>query len=149
MRSPADPSDSLFDDPAGPGSTRVRPADHDEGLVRLGRQLPPSVYLGTSSWSFPGWQGIVYGAAYGESLLAREGLAAYAQHPVLRLAGIDRSFYQPLPRSEFVRYASQVPPGFRFLVKAPALVADAVARSERGAPTEPNPHFLDAVAATE
>jgi uncharacterized protein YecE (DUF72 family) len=149
MRSPADSSDSLFDDPAGPGSARVRPADHEESLVRLGRQLPPSVYLGTSSWSFPGWQGIVYGAAYGESLLAREGLAAYAQHPVLRLAGIDRSFYQPLPRSEFARYANQVPPGFRFLVKAPALVADAVARSERGAPTEPNPHFLDAVAAIE
>lgn len=148
MPSPADPSDSLFDDPP-PGTARVRPADHDEGLNRLGRQLPPSVYLGTSSWSFPGWQGIVYGAAYGESLLAREGLAAYAQHPILRLAGIDRSFYQPLPRSDYARYASQVPPGFRFLVKAPALVADAVARGERGAPTEPNLHFLDAVVATE
>jgi uncharacterized protein YecE (DUF72 family) len=142
MPSRADSSDSLFDDPAGPGSVRVRPADHDESLIRLGRQLPPSVYLGTSSWSFPGWQGIVYGAAYGESLLAREGLAAYAQHPVLRLAGIDRSYYQPLPRSEFARYASQVPPGFRFLVKAPARVTDAVARGERGAPMEPNEHFV-------
>ena len=77
------------------------------------------------------------------------GLAAYAQHPLLRLVGIDRGYYQPLPRSDFVRYASQVPTGFRFLVKAPALVADAFMRGERGAPAEPNPYFLDVGAAIE
>jgi uncharacterized protein YecE (DUF72 family) len=149
MRLNADPPDSLFDDPAGPVPGRVRPAEHDDVLVRLGRHLPPSVYLGTSSWSFPGWQGIVYGDTYGESTLAREGLVAYSQHPVLRAVGIDRSFHQPLPRSELARYASQVPPGFRFLVKAPALVTDAFARGERGAPTATNPYFLDSSAATE
>lgn len=145
----ADPPDSLFDDPDDPAPARVRPATYDEALVRLGRQLPSSVYFGTSSWSFPGWQGIVYRDAYSESMLARDGLAAYSLHPVLRAVGIDRSFYQSLPRTEFARYAGQVPSGFRFLVKAPALVADAFARGDRGAPTEPNPHFLDADAATE
>lgn len=143
-----DPSDSLFDDPAVPPA-RVRAAPVDDELVRLGRHLPASVYLGTSSWSFPGWRGIVYGDSYSESTLAREGLAAYAQHPLLRLAGIDRSFHQPLPAVDYARYAAQVPAGFRFLIKAPALVTDASVRGERGAPAQPNPHFLDAQAASE
>jgi uncharacterized protein YecE (DUF72 family) len=145
------PSDSLFDDELpptrGPGS--IRPAEVEESIQRLGRQLPASVHLGTSSWSFPGWQGIVYGDACSESSLARHGLAAYAQHPLLRLVGIDRGYYQPLPRSEFERYASQVSSDFRFLVKAPALVADSHMRGERGAPGEPNPYFLDVSTAVE
>jgi uncharacterized protein YecE (DUF72 family) len=145
---PNDPSDSLFDDPVSPVA-RVRAATPDDELVRIGRHLPSSVYLGTSSWSFPGWRGIVYDDSYSEATLAREGLAAYAQHPLLRLAGIDRSFHQPLPEEVYARYAGQVPPGFRFLVKAPARVTDAVVRGERGAQAHPNPHFLDAAAATE
>jgi len=124
MRSHADPSDSLFEDPAGPGPAHVRPAEPDDALVRLGRHLPPSVFLGTSSWSFPGWQGIVYGDAYGESALAREGLAAYSQHPVLRAVGIDRSFYQPLPRPSSRATRGRFRRASAFLVKAPALIAD-------------------------
>ncbi|HTN50243.1 MAG TPA: DUF72 domain-containing protein [Burkholderiaceae bacterium] len=135
-------ADSLFDDDAA--APRVRAAEVDDAIVRLARQLPASVYLGTSSWSFPGWQGIVYGTEYNESQLARDGLRAYARHPLLRMVGIDRGYYQPLPVRELERYAQQVPETFRFLVKAPALVTDATHRGERGAPTEPNPHFLDA-----
>jgi uncharacterized protein YecE (DUF72 family) len=152
MQSRPVPPDSLFDDEIPPttrGVASVRAAEVDDAIVRLGRQLPASVHLGTSSWSFPGWQGIVYGDACSESALARVGLAAYAQHPLLRLVGIDRGYYQPLPRSDFARYASQVPAGFRFLVKAPALVADAFMRGERGAPAEPNPYFLDVGTAVE
>lgn len=152
---PATPSDSLFDDDPAPGTPApgpaggVAPAWLDEGLFRLGRQLPPSVYLGTSSWSFPGWQDLVYSRQYGEAQLARHGLEAYAQHPVLRAAGIDRGFYQPLAVADYARYASQVPEGFRFLVKAPALVTDAVTRRERGAPAEDNAYFLDPAAAID
>ena len=153
---PATPSDSLFDDdesaPGTPGpgpAGAVAPAWLDEGLFRLGRQLPSSVHLGTSSWSFPGWRDIVYSRHYTEAQLARHGLTAYAQHPLLRTVGIDRGYYQPLAVADFARYASQVPPEFRFLVKAPALVSDAVTRRERGAPAEANPHFLDAAAAVD
>lgn len=121
----------------------VRPAEFGDALLRLGRQLPASVFLGTSSWSFPGWQGIVWGDAYSESSLARGGLSAYAQHPLLRLAGIDRSYHRPLPATEFARYAAQVPRSFRFLVKAPALITDSHLRGERGQPGESNPYFLD------
>lgn len=116
---------------------------HDEWL-RLGERLPRRVFLGTSSWSFPGWSGIVYGSTATESALARHGLGAYAHHPVLRAVGIDRSFYQPLDAGQYARYASQVPDNFRFLVKAPAIVTDPALRSERGAPVQDNPDFLDA-----
>ena len=155
MSGPVPPSDSLFDDEPvpdaprpGPGSA-IAPAWLDETLFRLGRQLPPSVYLGTSSWSFPGWQDIVYSRHYTEAQLARSGLAAYAQHPILRTVGIDRSFYQPLAAADYARYAGQVPEAFRFVVKAPALVSDAVVRRERGAPADINPYFLDPAAATD
>lgn len=144
----------FFDDdgpaaPPGPPAGPVEPSAYSEALARLGRQLPREVYLGTSSWSFPGWQGLVYAGAFSEAQLAREGLRAYAQHPVLRAVGIDRAFYQPLPAAEFARYARQVPQGFRFLVKAPALLTDAVRRGEGGAAQDDNPRFLDAAAAAE
>src|SRR5512137_2517700 len=155
MSPPASASDSLFGDEPVPGSPPpsqsvvVAPAWLDESLFKLGRQLPPSVYLGTSSWSFPGWQDIVYSRQYTEAQLARHGLAAYSQHPVLRSVGIDRSFYQPLAVADYARYAGQVPEEFRFVVKAPSLVSDAVVRRERGAPADDNPHFLDPTAAID
>jgi uncharacterized protein YecE (DUF72 family) len=67
----------------------------------------------------------------------------------LRCVGIDRSFYQPLASADYARYAQQVPADFRFVVKAPALVSDLTIRTERGAPAEANPHFLDPRAALE
>lgn len=153
------PSDDLFDpdpDPR-PGSAgrdaprargqRIAASAPDEDLRRLGRRLPHGVYLGTSSWSFGGWRGIVYGEDATEAQLARDGLPAYAQHPVLRAVGIDRSFYRALSAAQFAAYAAQVPEDFRFLVKAPAQVADAVLRGEAGAPERDNPHFLDAALA--
>jgi len=142
---------SLFDLPPEPArrAGNVEPAAIDEDLLRLARRLPRSVYLGTSSWSFPGWQRIVYGGAHTEVQLARLGLAAYGRHPLLRAVGIDRGFYQPLTREQYAGYASQVPEDFRFLVKAPALVTDALLRGERGAPAAENPSFLDPVLARE
>lgn len=128
----------------------VEPAEFDESLTRLGRLLPSNVYLGTSSWFFPGWRGLVWRSdgtsQYSESQLARHGLRAYAQHPLFRCAGIDRTFYQPLTVSEYAGYANQVPADFRFAVKAPAMVTDALMRGKRGEPVQPNPLFLDASA---
>ena len=81
--------------------------------------LPPNVHLGTSSWSFPGWNGLVYDGAYSQGILAKRGLAAYAQHPLFRTVGIDRTYYRPIPTKAFAEYADMVPEGFRFLAKAP------------------------------
>ena len=92
--------------------------DVPEELQAVARRLPARVYLGTSSWSFPGWAGLVYDREVSKEKLAREGLSAYACHPLLRAVGIDRTYYAPLTASEFARYAAAVPDGFRFLVKA-------------------------------
>lgn len=98
----------------------VGPAEQPEEVRALGEHLPPGLYLGTSSWTFPGWmgKGLVYDRQATPARLSREGLAAYAQHPVLRTVGVDRTFYAPIPAAAFAGYAAQVPPGFRFLVKA-------------------------------
>ncbi|MFP2931536.1 DUF72 domain-containing protein [Pyxidicoccus sp. 3LG] len=130
----------------------VGPAPVPENLSSLGQHLPQGVYLGTSSWTFPGWSGLVFDHAASASQLAREGLAAYAHHPVLRTVGIDRTFYGPIPASGFAEYAEQVPPSFRFLVKAHEVCT--MARfplherygAHRG---QPNDRFLNATYAAE
>lgn len=151
-------SDDLFgavpEATTNPGRSRtwqkpIGAAIADAGTLDLGRRLPAQIHLGTSSWSFPGWAGIVYDTVARESQLAKSGLAAYARHPLLRSVGIDRSFYQPLAAAEYAAYAAQVPPDFRFLVKGPALVCDEMRRDQTGRGTAPNPHFLDAQAAFE
>ena len=128
----------------------VLAAPVDDALKALGQALPVGVYLGTSSWSFPGWAGMVYGAAYTDVQLARRGLAAYAAHPLLRTVGIDRTFYAPISETAFRGYAKQareIAPGFRFLVKAPMLFTGPRLRSDVGRWTD-NAAFLNAGLAT-
>jgi uncharacterized protein YecE (DUF72 family) len=117
--------------------------------LALAEKLSPHIHLGTSTWSYPGWQGLVWAGKHSESTLSRSGLPAYSAHPLLRAVGIDRGFYRPLAASEFQRHAEQVPPGFRFTVKAPSLVTDALLRSEDGRGQQPNPLFLEATAALQ
>ena len=122
----------------------VSAAADDAALKALAQALPPQLRLGTSSWTYPGWQGQVWAGEHSPAQLSKNGLAVYAQHPLLRTVSIDRSFYRPLTASEYERYASQVPEDFRFVVKAPSLVTDALVRSEDGRGRQPNPAFLDA-----
>ena len=138
---------SLFGD-----ADAVDPADVTDDVRRLGRSLPAAIHLGTSSWSFPGWTGLVFAPRNGkpatEQVLARHGLPAYAAHPLLRTVSLDRTFYAPLTRNEFAAYAAQVPEAFRFIVKAPAAFTDPVLRKPgSGEASRDNPTFLDAAAA--
>ena len=147
--------DDLFGSAAAPEDKRSEagtraarsqpgPAAQDTPVRELGKRLPAAVHLGTSSWSFPGWAALVYDKPLSESLLSKRGLTAYARHPVLRAVGIDRSFYKPLAAHEYAVYAAQVPPAFRFLVKAPAMVTDEMQRDDSGRGFAPAPLFLDA-----
>jgi hypothetical protein len=107
----------LFGEPPRKGG-EVAPAAVEPETRRLASSLPPRLFMGTSSWTFPGWNGLVYGNAYSMPQLAATGLAAYAKHPLMRSVGLDRAFYRPPTLADFQSLAAQVPPGFRFLVKA-------------------------------
>lgn len=107
-------------------------------------QLPAGLRLGTSSWSFPGWAGIVYANRVGEQLLARQGLGAYSRHPLLRAVSVDRTFYSPLTVDEFRHYARMVPTDFRFVVKAHAALTTPIDRQARNVAVTPDvDRFLD------
>uniref|UniRef100_UPI001F232021 DUF72 domain-containing protein n=1 Tax=Burkholderia sp. WTPI3 TaxID=2822167 RepID=UPI001F232021 len=153
---PAPASGMLWDEPSplaappkkGRRQRGVAPAPVSAEVADAAAALPPNVRLGTSSWYFPGWDGIVYDGDFAQTKLSREGLSAYGAHPLLKSVSLDRSFYGPLSVADYLRYAQQVPDDFRFVVKAPASVTDAVVRGRRGEPSGPNPTFLDARLAT-
>lgn len=96
----------------------VAPAAISPDLALLAEQLPAGIRLGTSSWNFAGWRGLVYDEHAPTSRLARHGLVAYARHPLLRMVGLDRTYYAPIAAADFAAYADAVPDDFRFLVKA-------------------------------
>jgi uncharacterized protein YecE (DUF72 family) len=108
----------FFDDRPARGKVAAAPVDDE--LRALADRLPARVRFGTSTWSFSGWQGIVYGGEYDETKLSREGLSAYARHPLLRSVGVDRSYYRPLDEKTLQRMADAVGDDFRFLIKAHA-----------------------------
>jgi len=155
---------ALFDDLPHPGPPRapaeppaVGLAPVDAALAELAAGLQARwgdrLYLGTSSWHFPGWAGQVWDRAWPAAVLSRAGLTAYARHPLLRTVSLDRAFYRALDRVTASGLAEQVrgvAPGFRFVVKAPAALSDAVLRaSATGAAMQPNPQFLDPGLATD
>lgn len=136
----------LFDDLAV--ARAVQPAALPPAVQALAQRLHERfagrLFLGTSSWHFPGWAGQVWARAEPAARLSRDGLAAYARHPLLRSVSLDRAFYRALDTATAQRLAQQAGAGFRFVVKAPALVSDAMQRSaSNGAALAPNPHFLD------
>jgi uncharacterized protein YecE (DUF72 family) len=142
---------SLFEDHepirasrSGAAEAPRSPGD-DERTRALAAALPHELRFGTSSWSFPGWAGIVYGRTASAQALARDGLREYASHPLLRTVGIDRSYYAPIPDADLRRYASQLPPGYLCCLKAPAAVTSAVIpdSARLGRPAA-NPQFLSA-----
>lgn len=142
---PPHPQLDLFGD-ASPGPAPVGPE-----FAGLAAALGAGVRLGTSSWSFPGWSGLVYDPAANldEAALARHGLAAYAAHPLLRTVGLDRTHHAPLPAGDFARFAAQVPDDFRFVVKAwqDLLRPHTVEETAWHRGLARNPHFLSGAVA--
>jgi uncharacterized protein YecE (DUF72 family) len=134
---------SLFGETLGPTDTGIAEAvarGHEEAAA-IARALPSGVFFGTSSWSFPGWAGIVYTRSRTTTELAREGLREYSRHPLLTTVGIDRSYYAPLPVADLRAYAEQLPEGFRCCIKAPAAVTSYTIGTP-GAREQHNPDFL-------
>lgn len=130
-------------------ASSVGPQPPDAAHIELATALPALARLGTSSWNYPGWNGLVWDGDYPESQLSKQGLQAYARHPLFRTVSLDRAFYRPLTASQYAAYAAQVSDDFRFVVKAPALVTDATVRGEKGQAVQPNPAFLSAELAVQ
>jgi uncharacterized protein YecE (DUF72 family) len=125
----------------------VRAAPPGEQAIQLAQRLPKNLYLGTSSWSFPGWVDLVYAQLYSVSMLARHGLRAYARHPLLNAVNLDSTFYRTPTIEQLARYAADVPDDFRFMVKAYSGLT-AVPDSAIAVRRRVEPVFLDAEFAT-
>ena len=69
------------DEPLPAQPSPIGPVEVDRHLTAVADRLPAGLRMGTSSWSFPGWEGIVYDRRASQSTLARRGLSAYAAHP--------------------------------------------------------------------
>jgi len=136
----------LFDRPDDdPGARREGPR---RALEAVRDRLPAKLRFGTSSWTFPGWAGLVYHRRYADQrAFLRDSLGEYAQHPLMRTVGVDRGYYAPIPEEDLAHYAGQLPDDFRAAIK----VWQGVAMP--GYPRHPrhganagkaNPDFLDA-----
>jgi uncharacterized protein YecE (DUF72 family) len=108
--------DSLFDEPSS--------FDRDALAARLKELAAQHVYIGGSSWKYEGWLGQIYSRSryltrgrFSQKLFNDTCLQEYAQ-TFPTVCG-DFAFYQ-FPSDEFWRRLFlQIPPGFRFVFKAP------------------------------
>jgi uncharacterized protein YecE (DUF72 family) len=140
------PQLGLFDDRDVAASDAAQQVQRELESIR-GR-LPQTIRFGTSSWTFPGWAGIVYHRRYpSQRAFLRESLAEYANHPLMRTVGIDRGYYAPVPEQDLAMYGAQLPSGFRAAIKVwqritmPGFPRHPRYGSEAG---RPNPDFLNA-----
>jgi uncharacterized protein YecE (DUF72 family) len=130
----------------------IRAADFPIAVREAAAALPPGVRLGTMSWNYPGWRGLVYALDAPVKALSALGLTAYARYPLARTVEIDRTYYEPLPARDLAAYAAQVPDDFRFIVKAhdACVLTRFPSHARYGARSgQPNPLFLDAAHATD
>ena len=83
-----------------------------EHLAALAAALPELIRFGTSSWTYPGWQGHVYHQTYPKAGAAAAMLAEYARFPLFRTVGIDSTFYAPPTPATLAAYGAALPPAF-------------------------------------
>jgi uncharacterized protein YecE (DUF72 family) len=117
-----------------------------ERLVELARAVPDLVRLGTSSWTYPGWKGMVYQRDYPKTGSSAAMLAEYARFPLFRTVGIDSTFYAPPTPELLTSYARALPPEFRCVSKVwDRLTVNTFPKARyRAQGGEANPDFLNA-----
>ncbi len=115
-------------------------------LDRLREAIPPLVHFGTSTWTYPGWTGLVYAKPYPATGASARMLAEYARFPLFSTVGIDSSFYgTPKPKS-LESWAKVLPPGFKCVSKVweRLTVRTFASPREEGRTGQLNPDFLNA-----
>ena len=86
-------------------------------LQQLAAALPETALFGTSSWTYPGWTGLVYDQEYPKTGATARMLEEYARYPLFRTVGIESTFYAPATARTLESYARALPPGFRCVSK--------------------------------
>ena len=157
-------SGGLLGEPAAPAGkprragTGSRPRSRfDPTTLPQPEKVGPRHHLfGTSSWTYPGWHGLVYRdvEAYGAPQRFTElSLSEYARDPRFRCAGADNMYYvAPSFRRKLLgRYAAQLRTLREPVVLCPkvwhAVTVNrytAFQREQFRLPSEVNSHFLDA-----
>jgi uncharacterized protein YecE (DUF72 family) len=122
------------------------PLDSPDDLGALAARIPDSIRFGTSSWTYPGWKGLVYHQDYPKSGAAARMLEEYAGFPLFRTVGIDSSFYAPPTPRVLESYAAHLPPGFPCLSKVwDRITVHTFSQArEKTRGGEANPDFLNA-----
>lgn len=117
------------------------PAD----LAALAARLPPEALFGTSSWTYPGWKGLVYQRDYPKTGASARMLEEYARYPLFRTVGIDSTFYAPAGQGVLSSYARALPAGFRCVSKVwDRLTMHSFAKARyKALGGEGNPDFLN------
>ena len=109
------------------------------------------IHLGTSTWTYEGWQGDVYKKPYPKSRFKRDCLAEYATYEyegerLFPTVGADHTFYGPPTAKLLAHYTGLLPPGFRMCTKVWEEITVPVYPSglRYAKKAGKNPHFLDA-----
>lgn len=120
--------------------------------TKLRRLAAQGVFIGTSSWKYPGWFDAVYErdryvwrGRFSQARFERNCLTEFAQ--TFHAVSLDAAYYQFLDPSTVTELAAQVPDGFQF---APKVCGDITLKQFPQLPRfgtragKPNSHFLDA-----
>ena len=90
--------------------------------ARLAGLAEQGVFIGTSSWKYPGWSGLVYDeqryltrGKFSEAKFNRSCLAEYSQ--TYRTVCVDAGYYQFPTEAYLANLCGDVPEGFRFAFK--------------------------------
>lgn len=126
--------------------------DLDYYRARIAALAERGVYVGTSSWTYPGWLGLIYTESryeyrgrFAESRFEKTCLREYAE--TFKTVCFDGAYYTFYGEEKWQAMAEQVPADFRFGMKVPEAITvkrwPALPRyGDRGG--QLNPEFLNA-----
>ncbi|MBU2430673.1 MAG: DUF72 domain-containing protein, partial [Proteobacteria bacterium] len=104
------------------------------------KRLPKNIRIGTCSWKYDSWKGLIYSDDVGKNYLSE-----YSKH--FSIVEVDQWFWGlfgdkiVMPKPEVVsEYVASVPKDFRFSIKVPNAIT--LTHKHGKGPLEANPHFL-------
>ena len=130
----------------GDGPSPASPLPPTEQLEAWRERISPFVHFGTSTWTYPGWAGLVYSRRYPEPGASASMLAEYAKFPLFSTVGIDSSFYGPPNPNTLETWARALPDGFHCVSKVWDRITVhtfAGKREPKSAAGKANPDFLN------